>query len=79
MARRYEIDAAFTASIKLHPKLGKVVTTSDFVRELSKRNHIWTCEQANEWIGRYQTFFRDDGCRDGDDKTFYMMNMGYVR
>lgn len=79
MARRADILYAFNQSIKEDAKGSRCVETRDFLRELAKVNHVWTREQANAWILRYQTFFREKHYRDGDDKIFHLMNMGYVR
>lgn len=79
MARRNDITGAFTASIRVGSKRGKTVTTADFIHELAKVNHHWTYAQANQWIARYQNCFRDFEHSDSDNKTFSMMNMGYVR
>ncbi len=79
MARRADILIAFIASLKQDARGSRCVETRDFLRELAKRNHVWTRQQANEWIMRYQTFFREKQYRDGDDKIFHLTNMGYVR
>ena len=79
MARRADILIAFTESVKLDSKGSPCVETRDFLRELAKRNDVWTRQQVNAWIRRYQNFFREKDYRDSDDKIFHLMNMGYVR
>ncbi|MQB55031.1 DNA polymerase V [Rahnella sp. RcJ3] len=78
MARNSDINVAFRNSITRVPKRGNVVTTVRFVQELAKVNHFWSKQEANDWIVRYQTCFRDYSDHHGDDKCFFMMNMGYV-
>lgn len=78
MPRNSDVRLAFTRSITRDPKRGQVVTTARFVSELAKLNHFWSQREANEWIERYQTYFRDYTDHQGDDRRYFMMNMGYV-
>lgn len=70
MARRYEIDAAFSEAVKISPRTGRTVTTRDFVASLAKFNWHWTPEEANRWIELYASHFRDVSTQEGSDKTF---------
>lgn len=79
MARQLDVRIAFVNAIKIDLKLGQVVTAADFVRELEKVNHHWSLRQANEWIERYQGFFRDYTDHEGDNRVYFMLNMGYVK
>lgn len=78
MARRADIKLAFRDSIKFEPSGRRIVLTTDFVRELHRVNHHWTRREANAWIERYQTFFRDITPHEGDDRIYFLVNMGYV-
>lgn len=78
MARYSDINVAFRNSITQDPKRGKVVTTVRFVQELAKLNHFWSKQDANDWIVRYQTCFRDYTDHQGEDKCYFLRNMGYV-
>ncbi|WP_447868823.1 DNA polymerase V [Rahnella aceris] len=78
MAKYYDVKAAFSRSIMLDPKRGRVVTTERFVQELAKLNHFWSLREANDWIEHYQNYFRDYTDHHGDNKCYFMMNMGYV-
>ncbi|MCT4705863.1 DNA polymerase V [Enterobacteriaceae bacterium H16N7] len=79
MAKETEIKVAFTRAIKQDPRRGQIVTAADFVRELAKVNHHWSLRQANEWIVLYQRSFRDYTDHEGENKVYFMMNMGGVR
>jgi len=79
MPRYSDIKVAFIKSITLDPKRGQIVTTVRFVEELGKVNHHWTLQQANEWIEHYQSYFRDYSDHAGEDKRYFLQNMGYVR
>lgn len=78
MPKNSDIREAFVRSITRDHKRGQVVTTGRFVSELAKLNHFWSKQEANDWIVRYQTCFRDYTDHHGDDKSYFMMNMGYV-
>ncbi|MFS7382537.1 DNA polymerase V [Rahnella inusitata] len=79
MAKYYDVKAAFSRSITLDPKRGRVVTTERFVQELAKLNHFWSLREANEWITHYQGFFRDYSDQEGESKRYFLKNMGYVK
>ncbi|WP_435952758.1 DNA polymerase V [Dryocola sp. BD626] len=79
MARDYEIRPAFVKAIKTDPVRGQVVATADFVAELEKYNHYWSLRQANDWIAFYQGSFRDFTAHEGENKVYFLMNMGTVR
>ncbi|MBU9812359.1 hypothetical protein J1785_21840 [Rahnella sp. SL6] len=78
MARYSDVKVAFINSITRDPKRGNVVTTVRFVQELAKLNHYWSKQEANDWILRYQEHFRDYTEHHGEDKCYFMRNMGYV-
>lgn len=78
MPRNSDVRLAFTRSITRDSKRGQVVTTARFVQELVKENHFWSLREANDWIERYQTYFRDYSDFDGENKHYFLMNMGYV-
>lgn len=79
MPRYSDIKGAFVDSIEQDPKRGRIVTTERFVQELAKVNHYWSLRQANEWIEGYQSFFRDYTDHEGEDKRYFLKNMGYVK
>lgn len=79
MPRDYDIRSAFVIAIKQDPVRGQVVSAADFVRELEKVNHHWSLRQANEWISFYQGSFRDFTPHEGENKVYFLMNMGGVR
>lgn len=78
MAKYSDIGTAFTRAVKTDPNRGLIVTTNDFVIELEKLNHHWSRAQANAWIERYQGFFRDYTPHHGDDRSYFMKNMGRI-
>ena len=78
MARSSDVREAFVRSIAIDPKRGQTVATVRFVQERAKLNHYWSKQEANDWITRYQTYFRDYTDHHGDDRCYFMMNMGYV-
>lgn len=78
MARYSDIKGAFVSSITQDPKKGRIVTTARFVQELAKVNHFWSLQDANEWIEHYQPYFRDYTDHHGDERCYFMKNMGYV-
>lgn len=78
MAKYSDIKSAFCQSITQDPRKGRVVTSVRFVQELEKVNYFWSLQEANDWIERYQTCFRDYTDHHGDDKCYFLMNMGYV-
>lgn len=78
MARDYEIGAAFRSAAQLDGRGRRVVTTNAFRLELEKLNHVWTLDQCNQWIRRYQPFFFELVTERGENKTWGLRNMGYV-
>jgi len=79
MAKYSDIKVAFMRRITHDPKRGKVVTTARFVQELAKVNHFWSLQEANDWIAKHQSFFRDYTDGHGEEKRYFLVNMGYVR
>ncbi|MGB7799795.1 DNA polymerase V [Buttiauxella sp.] len=78
MPRQSDIPVAFIKAIKSDPKRGRVVSTRDFIAELAKLNHYWSLQQANKWIKFYQHSFRDFTDHEGEDKVYFLMNMGRI-
>jgi len=78
VAKYSDIGAAFAAAVKPDPKRGFTVTTVDFVQQLEARHHHWPLEQANRWIARYQTYFRDYTPHEGEDRCYFMIGMGRI-
>ncbi|MGO2458843.1 MAG: DNA polymerase V [Ewingella sp.] len=74
MTRRYEIDAAFKAAIKISEKGRRTVSTEDFCAELEKVNCRWELKEANRWIEMYVSAFRDVSERDGEHRIFMLYN-----
>ncbi|MES4611436.1 DNA polymerase V [Ewingella sp. CoE-038-23] len=74
MGRRYEIDAAFKAAIKISEKERRTVATEDFCAELEKVNCRWELKEANQWIEIYVSAFRDVWERDGEHRIFMLYN-----
>lgn len=79
MARRTDIRPAFVRAIILDGRGRQVVTTSAFQRELDAVNHYWTLQQCNQWIRREQNMFRELIAETGENRTYALLNMGYVR
>ncbi|UIL54024.1 hypothetical protein LZU96_08900 [Pantoea agglomerans] len=79
MPRDYEIRGAFTQAITRDGLGRQVVTTGSFQRHLEAFNHHWTLQQCNQWIRREQNMFRELVTDGGENRTYALMNMGYVR
>ncbi len=79
MARGYEIKTAFINALKTDLKRGRVVSAADFVRELERLNHHWSLRKANDWIAYYQPFFCDYTPHEGDNRVYFLRNMGYEK
>lgn len=78
MAKYSDIGTAFRAAVRREPSGRLVVTSVDFVRELGELHHHWSLSQANAWIDRYQTYFRDYTSHEGDDRCYFMIGMGRI-
>ncbi|ENP3611608.1 DNA polymerase V [Salmonella enterica] len=74
MARHYEIDSAWRASINREPNGRQTVTTENFVNQLAQINFHWSCRQANQWIETYVTVFKDISTQEGENRTFMLFN-----
>jgi len=72
--RRYEIDAAFKAAIKLSQKGWRTVATEDFCSELEKVNCRWDLKKANRWIEMNVSAFRDVSETAGEHCVFMFFN-----
>jgi len=79
MARDYEIKPAFVQAITLDRLGRQIVTTSAFQAKLEAVNHHWTLQQCNQWIRREQNMFMELATENGDNRTYTLRNMGYVR
>ncbi|WP_426607427.1 hypothetical protein [Pantoea anthophila] len=79
MARDYEINPAFVQAITLDRLGRQIVTTSAFQAKLEAVNHHWTLQQCNQWIRREQNMFMELATENGDNRTYALRNMGYVR
>lgn len=79
MARDYEIKPAFVQAITLDQLGRQIVTTSAFQANLEAANHHWTLQQCNQWIRREQNMFMELTTENGDNRTYALRNMGYVR
>jgi len=79
MARNSDIKGAFLQAISRDGRGRQVVTTGAFQQSLEAVNHIWTLQQCNQWIRREQNMFRELVTDGGDNRTYALMNMGYVR
>lgn len=74
MPRRSDIEKAFRASI-VHERSGRrVVKTADCVQELLNVNWDFSMEDANKWISRYATCFKDITPDHSENKTWFMFN-----
>jgi len=78
VAKYSDIGTAFGAAVKREPNGRLVVTSVDFVRELEKLHHHCSLSQANAWIERYQTYFRDYIPHEGEDRCYFMIGMGRI-
>jgi len=78
MARDYEIGSAFRESVKRDAKGRQFVTTNDFRLRLEHYNHIWTLDQCNRWIKRYQPFFFEQVTERGENRVWALRNMGFI-
>ncbi|WP_338637067.1 DNA polymerase V [Erwinia persicina] len=74
MGRRYDIPAAFRASIQIAANGRRTVATSDFVSALEAVNHRWSLADANRWIEHYQSSFKDVSTEEGERRTFQLFN-----
>lgn len=74
MGRVYEIGYAFDRAMKISPQGKKTVTTSDFVKELAKRDWVWSRKQANDWIEMSVSTFRDISTEEGENRLFMLYN-----
>ncbi len=79
MARDYEIKPAFVQAITMDRQGRQIVTTSAFQAKLEAANHHWTLQQCNQWIRREQNMFMELATENGDNRTYALRNMGYVR
>ncbi|MET3812653.1 hypothetical protein ABIB18_000003 [Pantoea sp. UYEF8] len=79
MPRDYEIKGAFLQAISRDGRGRQVVTTGTFLRKLEAFSHIWMLQQCNQWIRREQHIFRELVTIGGDNRTYALINMGYVR
>jgi DNA polymerase V len=57
MARESDIHLAFVRAITLDGRGRRVLTTAVFQKQLEEVNHVWTLQECNRWIQRYQNYF----------------------
>lgn len=62
------------AAIKSKPGGRKIVSTQDFVTQLTRVNWLWPLHEANKWIEHYVTSFKDISQQEGKLRTFMMYN-----
>jgi len=79
MARDSDIRAAFVCTIKKDSRGRQIVTTAAFQKRLYDLKHVWTLQECNRWIRRYQNFFFELVTEESENKTWALRNMGYVR
>ncbi|PHP95379.1 hypothetical protein CBF17_001580 [Pantoea agglomerans] len=79
MARESDIHAAFVGAITKDDRGRQIVTTTAFQKRLDDVNHVWTLQECNRWILRYQNFFFEMVTEKTENKTWSLRNMGYVR
>ena len=78
MARKYDINAAFAASVKRNPKGYLCLRTDDFIDKLRERHHHFSAADANEWIERNQPDFVDKTPDFSENRLWLLRNMGRV-
>lgn len=78
MPREYEIKIAFSNAVAMDVKGRQIVTTIDFRVTLERYNHIWTLDQCNRWLKRYQPIFFEQVTERGENRIWALRNMGYV-
>ncbi|HGP3863322.1 TPA: hypothetical protein ACLKPM_005103 [Klebsiella pneumoniae] len=74
MIRQSDINQAFRDSISRNPKGYQYLHTHDFIAVLQQRSIHLSDTEANRWIERYVTTFRDVSTQEGDDRTFQLYN-----
>ncbi|MDN4621886.1 hypothetical protein [Pantoea agglomerans] len=79
MARESDIQAAFMSAITKDPRCRQILTTAAFQKRLDDVNYVWTLQECNRWIRRYQNFFFELVTEESENKTWALRNMGYVR
>lgn len=74
MPRKYEIESAFRAAVVFEQSGRRIVTTQEFVNQLTAVNWNWTLKEANQWIEAYVTTFKDVSDQEGEERTFMLFN-----
>jgi hypothetical protein len=74
MARKIDIQNAFTESIKIASNGKRTIKTVDFVERLASYGHDWSLSEANAWIDFYKRTWRDKSRQEGDSKTYFQFN-----
>lgn len=77
--RESDIHATFVGAITKDGRGRQIVTTAAFQKRLDDLNHVWTLQECNRWIRRYQNFFFELVTEESENKTWSLRNMGYVR
>ncbi|MEE6974269.1 DNA polymerase V, partial [Escherichia coli O28/42:H37] len=65
---------SYTKSVSWQHHRRRIVKTADFVQELLKVSWDFSMEEANLWIARYTTCFKDITPDHGENKTWFMYN-----
>jgi len=79
MARESDIHLAFVRAITRDSRDRRILTTAGFQKQLEEVNHVWTLQECNLWIRRYQNYFFELVTEESQNKTWALRNMGYVR
>lgn len=66
---RSDVEIVFRASNVHERSCRRIVKTADFVKELLKVNWDLSMEEADQWIARYTTCFKDITPDHGENKT----------
>jgi hypothetical protein len=74
MARKSEIQNAFTKSIKIASSGKRTMKTVDFVVRLASFGHDWNLTEANAWIDFRKRTWRDKSRQEGESKTYNQFN-----
>lgn len=74
MLREYEKETAFRNAIKRNQQGRYTVTTVNFVKELAKLSWHFTLKEANRQVEIYTSTFRDVSTKEGEERTFQVLN-----
>lgn len=74
MLREYEKETALRNAIKRNQQGRYTVTTVNFVKELAKLSWHFTLKEANRQVEIYTSTFRDVSTKEGEERTFQVLN-----